>query len=73
MLKPSEQRILNAVFDMFHQQTYMHENNIHTCANRIISIFQPHLRPIKRGKDRAQTEFGAKIGAVIYEGYRREK
>ena len=69
MLKPSEQRILNAVFDMFHQQTYMHENNVHTCANRIISIFQPHLRPIKRGKARAKTEFGAKIGAVIYEGY----
>ena len=69
MLKPSEQRILNAVFDMFHQQSYMHENNIHTCANRIISIFQPHLRPIKRGKAKAKTEFGAKIGAVIYEGY----
>lgn len=69
MLKPHERRILNAVFDMFHQQTYMHENNIHTCANRIISIFQPHLRPIKRGKARAKTEFGAKIGAVVYEGY----
>lgn len=69
MLRPSERRVLNAVFDMFHQQSYMHENNTHTCANRIISIFQPHLRPIKRGKARARTEFGAKIGAVIYEGY----
>lgn len=69
LLKPHEQRILNAIFDMFAQQTYMHDNNVHACANRIISIFQPHLRPIKRGKARAKTEFGAKIGAAIYEGY----
>ena len=69
LLKPHEQRTLNATFDMFAQQTYMHENNVHVCANRIISIFQPHLRPVKRGKARAKTEFGAKIGAAIYEGY----
>ena len=69
LLKPYELRILNATFDMFAQQTYMHENNVHVCSNRIISIFQPHLRPIKRGKARAKTEFGAKIGAAIYEGY----
>lgn len=62
-------RTLNAIFDMFAQQTYMHENNVHVCANLIVSIFQPHVRPIKRGKARAKTEFGAKIGAVIYEGY----
>lgn len=41
----------------------------HTCANRIVSIFQPHIRPIVRGKAKAKTEFGAKIGASIYEGY----
>jgi len=69
LLQPHEQRTLNATFDMFAQQSYMHENNVHVCANRIISIFQPHLRPIKRGKARAKTEFGAKIGAAIYEGY----
>lgn len=62
-------RTLNAIFAMFAQQTYMHENNVHVCANLIVSIFQPHIRPIKRGKARAKTEFGAKIGAVIYEGY----
>lgn len=69
LLKPHEQRTLNAIFDMFAQQTYMHENNVHVCANRIVSIFQPHVRPIKRGKARAEAEFGAKIGAAIYEGY----
>lgn len=69
LLAKHEQRILNAVFDMYHQQCEMLENNIHTCAHRIVSIFQPHIRPIVRGKAKAKVEFGAKIGASICEGY----
>ena len=42
-------------------------NGTHACANRIVSIFQPHIRPIVRGK--AKVEFGAKIGVSIYNGY----
>ena len=37
--------------------------------DRIISIYQPHLRPIVRGKAKAKVEFGAKIGACIVNGY----
>lgn len=68
-LSNSEQRILNATFDMYRQQSEMLANGTHTCANRIVSIFQPHIRPIVRGKAKAKTEFGAKIGASLYEGY----
>lgn len=32
-------------------------------------LFQPHVRPIQRGKVKAKTEFGAKIGAAVYNGY----
>ena len=39
------------------------------CENRIVSIFQPHVRPIVRGKARNKTEFGAKIGVCIVQGY----
>ncbi|MDZ3817167.1 hypothetical protein [Prevotella bivia] len=28
----------------------MFEQNVRRCADRIISIYQPHLRPIVRGK-----------------------
>ena len=35
----------------------------------IVSIYQPHLRPIVRGKAKAKVEFGAKIGASIVNGY----
>jgi IS5 family transposase len=42
---------------------------IHQCDNRIVSIFQPHVRPIVRGKAKAKVEFGGKIGASIVDGY----
>jgi hypothetical protein len=37
--------------------------------DRIVSIFQPHVRPIKRGKAGASTEFGAKISVSMVKGY----
>lgn len=52
---------------MYAQQQEMLGNGTHACANRIVSIFQPHIRPIVRGK--AKVEFGAKIGVSIYNGY----
>ena len=47
----------------------MFEQNVRRCADRIISIYQPHLRPIVRGKAKAKVEFGAKVGASIVNGY----
>lgn len=54
---------------MYEQQKMMFEQNVRSCADRIVSIYQPHLRPIVRGKAKAKVEFGAKIGACIVNGY----
>ena len=54
---------------MYEQQKMMFEQNVRRCADRIISIYQPHLRPIVRGKAKAAVEFGVKIGASIVSGY----
>ena len=62
-------KCLQAGFKMFDQQKMMFEKGLRTCADRIISIYQPHLRPIVRGKAKAKVEFGAKIGASIVKGY----
>ena len=51
------------------QQKMMFEEGVRTCADRIISIYQPHLRPIVRGKAKAKVEFGAKTGVSIVNGY----
>ena len=41
----------------------------HSCENRIVSISQPHVRPIVRGKANAKVEFGAKVAISVIEGY----
>lgn len=64
-----EKRTLTAILKMYRQQEEMHRTKTHTCADRILSIFQPHVRSIVRGKAKARTEFGAKIGASVVEGY----
>ena len=60
---------LMTAIKMYEQQKMMFEQNVRSCADRIISIYQPHLRPIVRGKAKAKVEFGAKIGACIVNGY----
>ena len=64
-----EKRTLTAIIKMYHQQEEMYRSKTHTCTDRILSIFQPHVHAIVRGKAKAKTEFGAKIGASIVDGY----
>lgn len=47
----------------------MFKDGTHTCADRIVSIFQPHVRPIVHGKSKSPTEFGARIVASVVKGY----
>lgn len=65
----NERNTVSAIIKMYHQQMEMLQLGTHQCADRIISIFQPHIRPIVRGKAKAKVEFGAKIGASIVNGY----
>lgn len=65
----TQKRTIQAVIDMYHQQEEMLRLGTHTCENRIISIHQPHIRPIVRGKAKAKVEFGAKMGVSIVNGY----
>lgn len=37
--------------------------------DRIVSLSQPHIRPIVRGKARKPVDFGAKLSASGFEGY----
>jgi hypothetical protein len=49
----------------------MYKEHIHSVDNRIVNIYQPYVRPIVRGKDKAQVEFGSKLGVSIQNGYAR--
>lgn len=52
---------------LYEQQLYMYENHVHSVPDRIVSISQPYLRPIVRGKAKAKVEFGAKYDVSVDE------
>ena len=58
---------LDTIRKLYVQQKYMYDNNTHTVENRIVSISQPYVRPIVRGKANQPTEFGAKLHLSIDE------
>ena len=49
----------------------MYKNGEHRVEDRIVSISQPHIRPIRRGKAGAETEFGSKLMISVVDGYTR--
>ena len=49
----------------------MYDNHTHIVPHRIISISQPWLRPIVRGKAKAPVEFGAKLDISVVNGFTR--
>lgn len=54
---------------LYAQQLGMFEKHSHQVDDRIVSIHEPHVRPIVRGKARSKTEFGAKIHLSLVDGY----
>ena len=42
---------------LYDKQKEMHTKRIHSIDDRIVSIHQPHVRPIVRGKSNAKVEF----------------
>lgn len=57
------------VKEVYLQQLHMHKNNTRTVSDRIVSISQPHVRPIVRGKAGKPVEFGAKISLSLCGGF----
>lgn len=55
------------ILTLYEQQKYMYDNHTHSVENRIVSISQPYLRPIVRGKSKSPVEFGAKYDVSIDE------
>ena len=68
-LSPKEQRYLSTIEKLYEQQKEMYDKRKNSCEHRIVSIHQPHVRPIKRGKATAKTEFGAKVSIAMVKGY----
>ena len=68
-LKPKQQKYLMVVHTLYQQQLQMYDTKTHSVEHRIVSIHQPHVRPIVRGKSTAKVEFGSKIHVSLVDGY----
>jgi IS5 family transposase len=71
---PSKKEIplLLTIYKLYGQQKYMYKTKVHSVSDRIVSINQPWLRPIVRGKIKTPVEFGAKFDLSLDEnGYGR--
>ena len=68
-LKQAEMRYFRIIQTLYEQQHQMYKSYTHSIADRIVSIHQPHVRPIVRGKVKNKVEFGAKINVTLANGF----
>jgi hypothetical protein len=61
--------LLGTIGDIAKQQRQHYENPGAPIPDRIVSLSQPHVRPVVRGKARGEVEFGQKISISVVGGY----
>ena len=62
---------LIVIRSLYAQQREMYESGSTRIDDRIVSLSQPWVRPIVRGKQNAPVEFGAKVGMSDIDGFLR--
>lgn len=68
-LKSQPYKNLLVVSEIYRQQQQMWATQTSRIDDRIVSLTQPHIRPIVRGKAGKPTEFGAKLSVSCFENY----
>lgn len=68
-LSKKQYKDLLVATEVYRQQLWMQEQKTNSVEDRIVSLTQPHIRPIVRGKAGKPVEFGAKISASYVNGY----
>jgi len=63
-----DQKKLWIITELLRQQREMYDNKKHQTPGRIVSLSQPHVRPIVRGKSGRPVEFGAKLSVSYVKG-----
>ena len=69
LLSKHEYRQLLVIQELYRQQKEMYQTKTHRIDDRIVSISQPHVRPIVRGIAKENVEFGSKVAISVVNGY----
>lgn len=72
-LPSRQQTMLQVIRTLYSQQEYMYRTETHKVPDRIVSLSQSWVRPIVRGKQAADVEFGAKVEMSVVDGFLRIK
>jgi IS5 family transposase len=64
-------KIFLVIQHVYTQQETMWRQRVNRCEHRIVSLYQPHVRPIVRGKAGRSVEFGAKISISLAQAIAR--
>ena len=67
-LDKKQYKYLLVIQHLYQQQKTMYDTKTHSIEDRIVSIHQPHVRPIVRGKAKSKVEFGSKINISLVNG-----
>jgi len=70
-LSQRQEKLLTVIRKLYEQQAAMYKNRSHRISDRIVNLYQSHVRPIVRGKAGAAVEFGAKVAISLEDGYSR--
>jgi hypothetical protein len=71
ILSDSEKARLKVARTIHSQQEEMLKERKHSVKDRIVSVSQPWIRPMVRGKASADVEFGAKLSVSLVDGIAR--
>ena len=71
VLSEKHSKRLDTIRKVYEQQKYMYDEKTHSVGDRIVSLHQPFLRPIVRGKAGKPVEFGAKLDISVSDGWTR--
>ena len=70
-MRSRKHNVLETLRKIYEQQKYMYDNHTHSVPDRIVSVSQPFIRPIVRGKAGKPVEFGAKLDISVSNGWAR--
>ena len=68
VLSKRDLKTFQVVQKIYRQQKEMYDKKNHQVSDRIVSVAQPYVRPIVRGKSGKHTEFGAKFSVSLVKG-----
>lgn len=68
-LTTRDQRLFWVMQLIHDQQRWMYESQIKSHPNRVVNLYQPWVRPMVRGKDKVNVEFGSKLNVSEIDGF----